>query len=189
MFTKAPFFDRVKNTVNVFLLLWSVVVFSQTQQDSTRVKSIFWQHVQFGGGVGLSIGSGYTDVSIAPGAIYNFNRYAAAGVGLQGSYVRVKNEYESYIYGGSLIGLFRPVEFVQLSLELEQLRVNTSFSNFYNPNPDRPYLDDNFWNTALYVGAGYAAENVTIGVRYNLLFDRDKSVYSEPLMPFIRVYF
>ncbi|MFT3794819.1 hypothetical protein [Flavobacterium sp.] len=189
MFTKASFFGSFKTIVPAFLLLWSSAVFSQTQPDSIRAKSDFWQRVQFGGGIGLSIGSGYTDIALAPGAIYNFNPYVAAGVGLQGSYVRVKNEYESYIYGGSLIGLFRPVEYVQLSLELEQLRVNTSFSNFFNPDPANRYPDDNFWNTALYIGAGYAVENVTIGIRYNLLFDRDKSVYSEPVMPFIRVYF
>lgn len=189
MFKKASVFALAKMTATAFLLFWNVSVFSQTQQDSTHVRNDFWRRVQLGGGVGLSIGSGYTDVSIAPGAIYNLNRYVAAGIGLQGSYVRVKNEYESYIYGGSLIGLFRPIEFVQLSLELEQLRVNTSFSNLYNRNSGIRYADDNFWNTALYVGVGYAVENVAIGLRYNLLFDRDKSVYSEPVMPFIRVYF
>ena len=171
------------------MVLMAPMQISAQEIAEPKAKSDFWQHVQFGGGIGVSVGSGYTDILIAPGAVYNFNKYVAAGVGLQGSYVRVKNEYESYIYGGSLIGLFRPIEPVQLSLELEQLRVNTSFSNHYNPFPQNPYPDDNFWNTALYVGAGYAVQNVTIGIRYNVLFDSKKSVYSEPFMPFIRVYF
>lgn len=178
-----------KSLAAAFLLLCGHVAFSQEHPELLRPKSDFWQRVQFGGGIGVSIGPGYSDILLAPGAIYNFNRYVAAGVGLQGSYVRVKNDYESYIYGGSLIGLCRPIDFVQLSLELEQLRVNTSFSNVYNPNPANPYPDDNFWNTALYVGAGYSVENVTIGIRYNVLYDRNKSVYSEPFMPFIRAYF
>lgn len=177
-----------------FLARLSFVMIAAMQVSAQEVaepkaKPDFWRHVQFGGGIGASVGSGYSDILLAPGAIYNFNAYVAAGVGLQGSYVRVKHEYESYIYGGSLIGLFRPVEAVQLSVELEQLRVNTSFSDFYNPNPDKPYRDSNFWNTALYVGAGYSVENVTIGIRYNLLYDRNESVYSEPFMPFIRAYF
>jgi hypothetical protein len=37
--------------------------------------------VQFGGGVGLGFGSNYTDISLAPSAIYNFNEYVALGLG------------------------------------------------------------------------------------------------------------
>jgi hypothetical protein len=32
-------------------------------------------------------------------------------------------------------------------------------------------------------------ENVTIGARYNVLFDKDKNVYGEAFMPFVRVFF
>jgi hypothetical protein len=53
------------------------------------------------------------------------------------------------------------------------------------PNP----VTKNYWNTALYVGAGYRNGNVTLGARYNLLFDKDKSIYSDALMPFVRFYF
>jgi hypothetical protein len=38
--------------------------------------------VQFGGGVGLGFGSNYTDISLAPSAIYNFNEYVALGLGV-----------------------------------------------------------------------------------------------------------
>ena len=78
--------------------------------------SDFWNDVQFGGGIGVSVGSDFTDISLAPSAIYNFNEYFAAGVGLQGSFVKVRTRepyydgYKSYIYGGSLIGLFTPIE-------------------------------------------------------------------------------
>lgn len=186
---KEHFLNCAKKFALAVFVFPPMAVLAQGPQDGVKPKSDFWQHVQFGGSLGLSVGSGYTDILLAPGAIYNFNEFVAAGVGLQGSYVRVKHDYESYIYGGSLVGLFHPIPEVQLSLELEQLRVNTDFSDFYNPDPDRPYRDPNFWNTALYVGAGYSVENVTIGIRYNVLYDRNKSVYSEPFMPFIRAYF
>lgn len=166
------------------LALGFASVANAQQSDESR-----WQ---FGGGIGLSIGSGYTDILLAPGAVYNFNQYLAAGAGLQGSYVRAKNLYESYIYGGSVIGLFSPIPQAQLSAELEQLRVNTTYDRFYyQPNTDgtRTSAKENFWNTALYIGAGYRVQNVTIGVRYNVLYDKNKSVYSEPFMPFIRAYF
>ncbi|HLA56847.1 MAG TPA: hypothetical protein VK623_12140 [Flavobacterium sp.] len=180
----------VSKFLSVFISVFSsTLLLAQEQQKST---SDFWNHVQFGGGIGASFGSGYTDLALAPGAIYNFNDYVALGVGLQGSYVNVKgdyttdelNNYKSWIYGGSLIGLFNPVEEIQLSVELEQVRVNTTFT--FTGEPD---IKDNFWNTALFLGAGYRFDNVTLGARYNLLYDRDKSVYYEPFMPFIRVYF
>jgi len=151
-------------------------------QDAPNVPD-FWDHVQFGGGLGLSIGSGYTDIAVAPGAIYNFNQYFAAGVGLQGSYVSQKNLYSSYIYGGTLVGLFNPIAEIQLSVELEQVRVNSTFDDAFGN------YKDNFWNTGLFLGAGYRNGNVTIGARYNVLFDEDKSVYSDAFMPFVRVYF
>ena len=71
-----------------------------------------------------------------------------------------------------------------MSLEVEQVRVNNTFRN-----PTKGTLKDNFWNTGLFIGAGYRMENVTVGMRYNLLFNKDKNVYSDALMPFIRVYF
>ncbi len=140
--------------------------------------------IQFGGGIGASFGSNYTDVSLSPSAIYNFNQYLAAGVGLQGSYVRVKNNYKSYLYGGSIIGLVNPIEQIQFSVELEQVRVNSEFEILGEDSIKR-----NFWNTALFLGLGYRTQNVTIGARYNVLHDKNKTVYYEALMPFVRVYF
>jgi hypothetical protein len=79
-----------------------------------------------------------------------------------------------------LIGLINPIEQIQLSAELEQLRVNATYSDNFK---------DNFWNTALFIGAGYRTNNVTIGVRYNVLFKESNNVYNEAFMPFLRVFF
>lgn len=179
----------------IFASLWCFSAARLLAQDSTlaesgRMPPDFWRRVQIGGGLGVGFGSGYTDVSVAPGAIYNFNRYFAAGVGLTGNYVRFKeysstvNEYRSWIYGGSIIALFMPIEQVQLSLEVEQLRVNSRLETV-----DFGTVHDDFWNTGLFVGAGYRTQNVTVGLRYNLLFDPDKTVYADSWMPFVRVYF
>lgn len=164
-------------------------------QDSTysqppRMPSDFWKRVQVGGGLGLGFGNGYTDIAVAPSAIYNFNRYFAAGVGVTGNYVRFRDysadvdEYRSWIYGGSVIGLFMPIPQIQLSVELEQLRVNSRLETV-----DFGTVHDDFWNTGLFLGAGYRTQNVTIGLRYNVLFDPDKTVYADSWMPFVRVYF
>jgi hypothetical protein len=76
--------------------------------------------VQFGGGVGLGFGSNYTDISLAPSAIYNFNEYVALGLGAQYTYLKAKKIMLPF-YGGSIIGLFNPIPVIQLSAELEEL--------------------------------------------------------------------
>lgn len=152
----------------------------------------FWSRVRFGGGFGLGIGSGYTDITLAPGAIYEFNDYVALGVGLQGTYVNQDNFYKAWLYGGSVVGLFNPIEEIQLSAELEQLRVNQEFDgDYFEPLNDEPGISRHrdFWNTALFLGAGYRMDHVTIGIRYNVLFEEDDLVYSDSWMPFVRVYF
>ncbi len=148
-------------------------------------SSHFWEKVQFGGGLGLGFGSGYTDISVMPSAIYNVNEIVAVGLGLQFGYLNSKNYYESYVYGGSLITLVNPIPEIQLSAELEQVRVNTD----YDANFNRPRYSDNFWNTALYLGAGYRTGSVTIGARYDVLYNPNKSLYGSGFMPFVRVYF
>ena len=165
----------------LFMLFFSSV---KAQDDGT-----FWSHVRFGGGLGAAFGNGYTDVMVAPGAIYQFNEYAALGASLQGSYVRQKYFYDNWMYGGSLIGLFNPIPEIQLSVEVEQLRVNLRYDERYVADYNIPFSEENFWNTALFVGAGYQLDNVTVGVRYNVLFNENDRVYSDALMPFIRVYF
>lgn len=146
-------------------------------------KSNFKNRIHIGGGLGLSIGNGYSNIMVAPSAIYDVNDYFSTGLGLQYSYVDSRDYFESHLYGISLIELFNPIPEVQLSAELEQLRVNNTYTQF------SPEIKDDFWNTALYFGAGYRANNITVGIRYNVLYREANNVYSQAWMPFVRVYF
>ena len=179
-----------KNFVmNLTFLLTIVVLFSfkseifAQQIPENKTKSDFWNHVQFGGGLGLGFGNGYADIMVAPSAIYNFNQYVSAGLGVQYNYVKQRDLYKANMYGGSVVALFNPIEELQISTELEQLRVNRTFNDsFGNDSQD-------FWNTALFLGAGYRNDNITLGIRYNVLHrDRD-NIYAEAFMPFVRIYF
>ena len=168
----------------VFLLFpFALHKVNAQENESVKTENPFWKRVQFGGGLGIGFGSGFTNITVAPSAIYNFNEYVAAGVGAQYSYVNQKGFYQSNIYGGSLIALFNPIEVIQLSTELEQLRVNTSYEPLYGGDTD------NFWNTALFLGAGYRTQNVTLGIRYNVLYKKNQGVYADAFIPFIRVFF
>ncbi len=166
-------------TFSIFLLI-SLTVLAQ-DAPTLEGQNSFWKKIQIGGGLGLGFGNGYTNVSIAPSGIYNFNKYFSAGLGVQYSFLKQRDFYSSSMYGGSIIGLAQPIDQIQLSLELEQLRVNLDFDN------NTP--SDDFWNTGLFLGAGYHMNGITLGARYNLLFQDDKGVYGDAIMPFIRVYF
>ena len=179
--------NRFKTLVKMWSFLLFLAVsnagFSQEQNLPKAKTDSFWDHVQFGGGFGLAVGNDFTDITIAPSAIYRFNDPFAAGISLQYSHLKQKNFYTSNVVGGSLIGLYNPIEEIQLSVELEEVNVNNTYSDLYGN------IKRSFWNTGLYLGAGYCADNVTIGARFNLLFDKDKDIYGDAFMPFVRVYF
>lgn len=180
---KNSFLAVTKFIFMAIILLFSENVIAQ-YQTAPQSRNPFWQNVQFGGGLGLSFGSGYTDISIAPSAIYNVNPYLAVGLGLQGSYVSSDGYYDSAIYGASLLTYINPIPQIQLSINLNESRVNNNYETQGGGN----YSED-FWNTALFLGAGYRTGNVTIGLAYNVLFDENDNVYGDALTPFVRAYF
>lgn len=151
--------------------------------NAQQSNSDFWNHVRFGGGIGLSFGDGFFSGTLAPSAIYEINNQVALGVGLNGTYNTQKDFYKSTILGGSIITLFNPADAIQLSAEFEELHVNRKYESFYN------LADDVYWSPALFIGAGYRNGNVTFGIRYDLLYDEDKSVYANAWAPFLRFYF
>ena len=160
-----------------------VTVFVLTQSNAQEVKSDFWNHVRFGGGIGLNFGNDFFSGTIAPSAIYEFNNSVALGIGLNATFNNLKREYKSTILGGSIIGLYNIIPEIQLSTEFENLNVDRRFDvNVNIPN-------ENYWVPALFIGAGYRSGNVTFGIRYDILYDDDKSIYIDPWIPFVRFYF
>ena len=152
---------------------------------SLKAQSIrqgFWGKVQYGGGLGLNFGDNYFVLNVAPSAIYNFNEYFAMGPGLSYSYIK-NGDFKTSISGGSIITLFNPLREVQLSAELEELYVSQT-QELDGGNRSR-----DFWNTALFLGAGYRSGPMTFGVRYNVLFKGSNEIYTSAVQPFIRVYF
>ncbi len=172
-----------KSILLIVTFLFSNGVFAQGQKFVPNSQNEFWKNVQFGGGIGLGFGSGYTNIALAPSAIYVINPIISAGLGLQLGYVNEKNQYTSFLYGGSIIGLINPIPEIQLSVEIEENNASMSYQNFGSN------VSNTYWNTGLYFGAGYRTGNVTIGGRYDVLYNPNKSIYGDAFMPFIRVYF
>ena len=173
----------IKNKIIVpFLCCCFLSVFSQTQ-ETIEPKSEFWKKVQFGGGLGLNFGNNFTNIFVAPSVIYNVNKYFAFGPSLQYNYINSKNLYTSHVYGGSVIGIGLPIPEIQLSAEVEQLRISTTYNTEFKNNNSAS------WNTALFLGGGYNTGGLTMGIRYNVLYNKNDSVYNQAWMPFVRVFF
>lgn len=163
--------------VKMLIMLFAVSSFGQ------QTRNTFWENVNFGGGIGLGFGDGYFSGTITPSAIYEFNPYIGLGLGLNATYATQKNLHKSTILGGSILAIANPYEFVQLSIEFEELNIQRNFEDGY-------FIDnDNYWYPALFLGIGYRSYNMTVGIRYDVLYDDNKSIYTDPWMPFVRFYF
>lgn len=165
-----------------FLLIIPCSFFQLSAQEDEVPKKAFWEDVRFGGSLGANFSNGYFSGYLAPKAIYDFNRYTSAGVGLAGSYTNT-SRYSTYTAGGSVIGLLRPIQQLQLSAEFEEHYVSRNFKM------DGANISDSYWYPALFFGLGYTTGPVTVGIRYDVLYDSEKSIYPNAYMPFVSVYF
>ena len=170
-------------TLLIKTLLLTVLVAGNVDVSLGQNKSEFWNRVRFGGGIGLSFGNGFFSGTLAPAAIYEVSPQVALGVGLNATYNSIKNESTSTILGGSVLGLFNPIPQIQLSAEFEQLNVSRRFDDQLG------LANDNYWYPALFLGAGFRNNNVTFGIRYDVLYDERNSIYANAWMPCVRVFF
>lgn len=154
----------------LYLLVFSTSSFCQ--------QSDFWQNVRYGGGFGLSFGN-TTTIAVSPSAIYDFNNGFALGLGVNYTHSSTGRNTAN-IYGGSLISLYNvPVVNLQLSGEFEQLFVNRKINTISN----------NYSYPALYLGVAYRKRYISFGVRYDVLYQASKSVYTSAFSPVVRVFF
>lgn len=173
---------KIKQTIK--MLIFSVFCFTNHYshaQYSSNLDSAFWDKVRFGGGIGLNIGNNFTNIAISPTLYYSLTEDLVVGAGINTSYIK-SNDYKSLLYGVTTAVLYNPMESLQLSAEVDQLRANISYDTYFGKN------ENNFWNTALFLGAGYRLDNFTVGARYNVL-NNNNQIYTNAWMPFVRVLF
>lgn len=141
----------------------------------------FQKHWSFGGNLGLSFWNGGTNILLGPKAYYNVSPIFLAGFGLSYMYSEFKSNitgYHSNSFGGSVMAAVRPIDFIQISAEYEGLQTN--YSGYYS---------DEYFVNALYFGFSFVTGPVSFGVRYDVLYDLEKSIYSSPWNPFVGFYF
>lgn len=159
----------MKKIISCALLFASITTFSQ--------KSDFWENVQFGGGFTLGLGT-QTTIGISPSAIYNFDNGFSLGAGLGYLHSKV-NDFITNVYSTSIIGLYQTNFGFQFSGDFDYYFANQSdnFGSFRTSFP------------ALHLGVAYNQGRFAIGIRYDVLYDENKSIFASPISPIIRFYF
>lgn len=164
-------------------LFYSIKIQYVNAQSLNNEPSNFWNNVSYGISGGGSFSSGNADATLSPVGVYRFNPYASVGSSLNFAYAKRKNSYESYVIGISLLGIFNPIPEIQLSVEPQQSFVSRNFDS------RTEFTDENYWVSSLFLGVGFNAGNVTVGIQYDVLHDPGRSVFIDAWHPFLRVFF
>jgi hypothetical protein len=157
--------------------------FAQEEQDSPQEKNGFDpSRLFFGGNFGVSFGD-YTFVNVSPLVGYRFNKYLAAGTGINFIYSDYKYRYttgqeyyrDQYGYAGlSIFGRVYPIQFIFLQVQPEY---NYSWGKRKYSNPPLPEekLEGKFVPSLL-LGAGAAIPTgargaFIVSVQYDVIQD------------------
>ena len=135
----------------------------QTQKTVTQMKAPFQKYWSFGGNVGLSFWNGGTDILLAPKAYYHVSPMFMTGFGITYIYSSAEDDFAKYSqnsFGGSVLGAFRPIPFLQISAEYEGLQTNGNSTIKFAG--DRDKNNYSFWNNAIYLGASFVSRNVSL---------------------------
>lgn len=173
-----------KLAIVITIFISSASTYSQvtevTVTDSTATTE---KPLKFGLGFGLNFVGG-TNIGLSPNLIYDVSDKLSIGAGLQGNYTSIKNLQKTITYGANVIGQYNPVPKLTTLLEFAQLKVNTTTENVTGD------IKRDYWDSALFVGAGLnITPKISLGAKYNLLYDKDESVYTSPIIPFVNITF
>ncbi|WP_106794254.1 alpha-ketoglutarate decarboxylase [Aquimarina sp. Aq78] len=171
---------NVHQNIKIVVLVLSILF---SLQKSYSQNNDFWSNVSFGGNLGIGVGNDTFSGVIEPSALYNFNEQFAAGIGISFGYIE-SNNFTATNYGGSLLAFYSPIREIRLSLEFQEMGVSRTLEIENTVD-----LKEEYWYPSLFIGAGYRIGNVSVGIRYDLLYDMDKSIYGNAYVPFVGVFF
>lgn len=169
-----------------FFMLFSATSIASAQIQMDSIKTVEnpvepAKNLNFGLGFGLNFVGG-TSISLAPNLTYKLTDQFAIGAGLLFNYTAIKDLQKTTTIGANILGNYYPIPKLLTTIEFTEMHVNRDMiiSN----------IKDNFWDSALFVGAGYQiTPKISVGGKYNLLYNKDKSVYSSPFVPFVNISF
>lgn len=158
----------------IFFTLFSLTLSTINAQQ----KKFSWENVRYGGGVTLNLGN-QTTIGISPSALYDFKNGLTAGFGIGYLYSEPSRDSSISAFNFSAITIYESPFSLMLSAELEQY-----FSTQRN-NTNR--FSSSF--PALHLGIAYQRGNFAVGVRYDVLYDENRSIFASPISPIARFFF
>ena len=163
----------------------SVVVFAQKYKGEDRVKGFQRSNLFTGGGVALSLGSGYTSIGLNPYFGYSFTKWLDAAVSVNYNYlsqrdvVVVRDKVRQSITGpGAFIRLF-PVNILFAQAQYERNFMSQKYIGA--PGDYNVYTKQKFNANSLLVGLGYSngkQDGKNSYYYFSLSFDVLKDKYS-----------
>ncbi len=168
-----------------FLIFLTQETQAQIQMDSlttvSKKDSTLKNKLKFGLGVGVNFVGG-TNLSLSPNLTYLLTKNFSIGGGLQFNYAGLKDIQKTTTYGANALIYYTPVRQLLTTLEFSELHVSRN-SLITNTKSE-------FWESALFIGAGIQiTAKISLGAKYNVLYNKNTSVYSRPIVPFINIGF
>jgi len=127
-------------TACLFVLCGVVAVAQDRGEDEPEKTGFDKSKLFFGGNFGLGFGNVSTLVNVSPQIGYRFNRYLAAGAGINFIYSSFKYEYEGYkeqygVTGLNVFGRVYPIDYIFIQVQPEANYTWLKY-HFYNGEPD-----------------------------------------------------
>jgi hypothetical protein len=138
---------------------------NNSRRTSQSRSDWFWQHIVFGGNIGLCFGN-VTSVEINPCIGYRFNQYVNAGVIFTYEYYKNNyNDYDNSVYGGGVYAECYPIDCLTIHAEAQYLNFK-NYDGYYAHDVERT------WDMPVLVGAGYRKRlSDVVSINIMLLFN------------------
>ena len=182
----------MKKLLLVLFCSVSVITVSLAQDESGK-QGFDKSKLFVGGNLGLSFSSYGTAINITPQVGYQFNRYFAAGLGLNYAYYSYKDYYGStqlskqdYSYAGmNLFGRLYPIRQLFIQAQPEVNYVWGSVSDYVN---NVSYKIPNQFVPSVLVGGGAALPAgrgaIIISIMYDVIQNTLSPYYGQPVYAF-----
>ncbi|MBS9768206.1 MAG: hypothetical protein KGV44_11815 [Flavobacteriaceae bacterium] len=169
----------MKHYFTIILLVFSVSV--GTAQSVSLPKEKVANPWRFGGNFGLNFGGNSTHIQIAPALGYMLTPKMEVGGSVGYTYHKY-NDTKANIFSTGIFSNYQVIPQAFARINYEHHMGKQKFQNSSN----------SFSENSLWVGAGYRSlgrVGFQAGIMYNVLHNKDNSIYNSPWRPFAGVSF
>lgn len=184
-----------KGFVILLLLLATTSLWAQQEENEELKKGFQKEKLFIGGNFGLTFGD-YTLINISPQLGYRFTELFAAGIGLNGQYISIKermyngdlySKFSRGVVGLNVFGRLYPIPQIMLQAQPE---MNYVFGKdkYYDRNPPQVFKSDASIVPSLLLGGGGVIPSgrgaLIISVFYDVLQNKDSPYGRRPIYNF-----